>query len=111
MKVIRPVGGRIIVFQTEAQRETDSGIHLIQQAVERPNTGYVVMGTDSYTSEEACNKEIPSGSLVLFNKYAGVRHKMDGKEFLILRPEDVLGIIEDVSGLIGDDEVEGDSAA
>jgi chaperonin GroES len=87
MKVFKPLGGRILVHQTEAQKQTASGIHLTPQSQEKPNEGWVIMGNDN----------IPSGSNVLFNRFAGVVTRLDGKEFLIMREEDLLGIIEEIS--------------
>lgn len=96
MKVFEPLGGRILVHQTEAQKQTAGGIHLAPQSQERPNEGYVIMGTDSYRSKGSRTDEVPSGSHILFNRFAGVVHRLDGKEYLIMRPEDVLGIIVEI---------------
>ena len=60
MRVFKPRGGRILVHQTEAQKQTAAGIHLAPQTLERPNEGYVIMGNDN----------VPAGTHVLFNRFA-----------------------------------------
>ena len=96
MRVFEPLGGRILVHQSEAQRQTAGGIHLAPQTQERPNAGTVIMGTDSCKDPTKRTDEVPTGSLVLFNRFAGVSTRIDGHEYLIMRPEDVLGILHDL---------------
>lgn len=110
MKVFEPLGGRILVHQTEAQKQTSAGIHLMPQMQERPNTGFVIMGTDSYRNKKMRTDEVPSGSEILFNRFAGVTHRIDGKEYLILRPEDVLGIISEIPDPVAEPTEESSSA-
>lgn len=94
MRVFKPLGGRILVHQTEAQKQTSGGIHLAPQTQEKPNQGFVIMGNDN----------VPAGSEVLFNRFAGVTTRIDGKEYLIMREEDLLGTLHDIPDPVDSNE-------
>lgn len=93
---IRPLGDRILVQRLEAEEKTKGGIVLPDTAKEKPKEGKVVsVGKGRITDE---GKTIPlnvkEGDRILFSSYAGSDIKIEGEEYLILREEDILGIIE-----------------
>lgn len=93
---IRPLGDRLLVQRLEAEEKTKGGIVLPDTAKEKPKEGKVVaVGKGKVTDD---GKTIPlnvkEGDRVLFSSYAGTEVKIEGEEFLILKEEDVLGIIE-----------------
>ena len=94
----RPLGDRILVEVLEAEEKTKGGIVLPDTAKERPQQGKVIAVGKGKLLENGEVKplEVKEGDVVVFSKYAGteVRTK-DGDEYLILREDDVLAIVED----------------
>ncbi len=94
----RPLGDRILVEVLEAEEKTKGGIVLPDTAKERPQQGKVIaVGKGKLLDNgEVKPLEVKEGDIVVFSKYAGteVRSK-DGDEYLILREDDVLAIVED----------------
>ena len=93
---IRPLHDRVIVTRLEEARKTASGIVIPDTAAEKPETGEVIaVGNGKITDE---GKKIPldvkAGDKILFGKYSGSEVKIDDKEYLIMREEDVLAILE-----------------
>lgn len=93
---VRPLGDRMLVQRLEAEEKTKGGIVLPDTAKEKPKEGKVVsVGKGRITDE---GKTIPlnvkEGDRILFSSYAGTDIKIEGEEYLILREEDVLAIIE-----------------
>ena len=93
---IRPLGDRILVKRVEEEATTAGGIIIPDSAKEKPQEGVVVaVGPGKVTDD---GKTQPLGvkknNRVLFNKYAGNEVTLSGKEHLIIREDDVLGIIE-----------------
>jgi chaperonin GroES len=93
---IRPLHDRIIVERLEEEEKTKSGIVIPDTAKEKPQKGKVMSVGDGKVNEkgEKIKMEVKSGDLILFEKYAGNEIKVDGKELLIMKEEDVLGVIE-----------------
>jgi chaperonin GroES len=98
-----PIYDRVLVVRSEAEEVSSSGLVILEtsQLREKPSTGVVVaVGTgrvnDLGTVSPLIVKE---GDKVLFGKYAGTDIKLEGKEFLMMREEDILGIIKE-SGII-----------
>ena len=90
---IKPLGDRVVIKPLEAEEKTASGIVLPDKAKEKPHEGEVMaVGTgrllDNGTRVEM---EVAVGDRVLFSKYAGTEIKIDGKEYLIMRQDDILG--------------------
>ena len=94
---IRPLQDRIIVERVEEETKTAGGI-IIPDTVskEKPQEGKVVAaGKGKVTAEgKVLALDVKEGDLVLFGKYAGSEIKIDGKEYLIMREDDILGIVE-----------------
>ncbi len=96
MKVkIRPLGDRILVKRLEAQEEKKGGIIIPDTAKEKPEEGEVIaVGPGKLTDEgERVPMEVKAGDKILLGKYAGSEIKLDGEDYVMMREEEVLGII------------------
>ena len=93
----RPLHDRILVERLESEEKSAGGIILPDTAKEKPQQGTVVSaGTGKRTDDgNVIPLEVKEGDVILFGKYAGSDIKIDGKEFLILQENDVLGVIEE----------------
>jgi chaperonin GroES len=93
---IKPLYDRIVVKRLEEERKTASGIVIPDTAAEKPDQGEVIaVGPGKATdSGEIRSLTVKVGDKVLFGKYAGQAIKIEGEEFLVMREEDILGIIE-----------------
>ena len=93
---IRPLHDRVIVKRVEAERTTASGIVIPDSAGEKPDQGEVLAigpgKRDDNGKQIALDVKV--GDRVLFGKYAGQAVKVDGQEVLVLREDDILGVIE-----------------
>lgn len=85
----KPLGKRILVERTEEVTKTASGIIIPDSAKEKPQMGKVV----AMAKKVAERGEIKDGSTVLFGKYAGTEITVDGKEYLVMSIDDVLGVM------------------
>jgi chaperonin GroES len=90
-----PLYDRVLVERVEAQVETPGGLYIPDSAKEKPSIGYVVSAGHGRLREDGgvtplCVKP---GDKVLFGKYAGTDVKVNNTEFLMMREEDILGII------------------
>lgn len=96
---IRPLHDRIIVKRVEKVRQTASGIVIPDSAAERPEHGEVLaVGPGKRLPDGSLlPMQLKVGDLVLFGKYGGQTVKLDDQEYLVLREEDVFGVIENVS--------------
>jgi len=93
---IRPLHDRILVKRVEEETKTKGGIIIPDTAKEKPIEGKVVaVGNGKVLdSGEVRKLEVKKGDRILFGKYSGTEVKIDGTEHLILREDDVLGIVE-----------------
>ena len=93
---IRPLQDRIIVKRVEEEK-TKGGIIIPDTAKEKPIEGKVIAAGNGKVLEDGKVRplDIKAGDRVLFSKYAGTEIKLDGVEHLIMREEDILGVIED----------------
>ena len=92
---IRPLHDRLIVKRTE-ERKTAGGIVIPETAGEKPQRGIVqAVGPGKFTSDgKLQSMAVKVGDEVLFGKYSGTEVKVDGKDLLVMREEDIMGIIE-----------------
>jgi chaperonin GroES len=96
---IRPLNDRIIVRRVEDQEQMRGGLYIPDTAKEKPQEGKVIAVGNGKLLENG-NRipiDLKAGDRVLFGKYAGTEIKLDGEEYLILREDDVLGVIDDVA--------------
>ena len=93
---IRPLHDRIIVKRLEEERKTASGIVIPDTAAERPDQGEVLaVGKGKVTEEGKVRPlDVKVGDKVLFGKYSGQTVKVKGEELLVIKEEDVMGVIE-----------------
>jgi chaperonin GroES len=93
---IRPLQDRVIVKRVEEEEKTKGGIIIPDTAKEKPQEGQIIaVGPGKVTDEgKKIPMEVKVGDRVLFGKYSGSEIKMDGEEHLIMREDDILGIIE-----------------
>lgn len=92
---IRPLQDRILIKRLESESQTASGIIIPDNAKEKPQEGEVVaVGNGKVMTDGALHKpDVKVGDKVMFSKYAGSEIKIDGFEHLILREDDLLGVI------------------
>ena len=92
---IRPLHDRILVKRIEGEEKTKGGIIIPDTAKEKPQEGRVVAVGPGRTEDGKLIKlDVKKGDRILFAKYAGTEIKLDGEEHIIMREEDVLGVIE-----------------
>jgi chaperonin GroES len=93
---IRPLQDRVIVRRLEEEEKTEGGIIIPDTAKEKPMEGKVVAVGKGKVLEDGkvAPLDVKAGDRVLFSKYAGTEVKLEGEEHLIMREDDILGIIE-----------------
>ena len=93
---IRPLHDRLIVKRLEEEEKTKGGIIIPDSAKEKPAEGKVIaVGTGRLKKDGTkLPMEVKKGDRILFAKYGGTEVKIDGEEHLIMKEEDVLGVIE-----------------
>ncbi len=93
---IRPLQDRVIISRVEEEEMTAGGIIIPDTAKEKPQEGKVVAVGPGKVLENGTKLEltVKKGNRVLFGKYAGTEVTLDGEEYLIMREDDILGIIE-----------------
>ena len=92
---IRPLGDRVVIKKLEAETTTKSGIVLTGSAKEQPQEAEVVaIGPGAVVDGNRIPMEVAVGNKVLYSKYAGTDVKVDGQEYIILKQDDILAIVE-----------------
>ncbi len=93
---IRPLHDRVIVKRVEAERTSAGGIVIPDSAGEKPDQGEVVAVGNGKIQDngEVRPMAVKAGDRVLFGKYAGQSVKVDGDELLVMREEDIMGVVE-----------------
>lgn len=93
---IRPLHDRVVVKRVEAEEKNASGIVLPGSAAEKPDVGEVVAVGEGRRNKagERVALDVKVGDKVIFGKYSGQTVKVDGEELLVMREEDIFGIVE-----------------
>jgi chaperonin GroES len=93
---IRPLHDRVVVRRLEEERTTAGGIVIPDTATEKPIQGEIIaVGKGKLLDNgEQRPLDVKVGDRVLFGKYSGTEVKLDGKEFLVMREDDIMGVIE-----------------
>jgi len=93
---VRPLNDRIIVLRIDEEEKTAGGIIIPDTAKEKPQEGRVIAVGSGKVNEkgERTPLDVKQNDRILFGKYAGTDMKIDGVDHLILREDDILGIIE-----------------
>ena len=93
---IRPLQDRVIVKRIEEEEKTKGGIIIPDSAKEKPMEGVITAVGTGKVKEDGTKTplDVKAGDKVLFGKYAGTEIKIDGEEHLIMREDDILGVLE-----------------
>jgi chaperonin GroES len=93
---IRPLHDRVIVRRIEENETTSGGIIIPDSAKEKPQEGEVIAVGEGKYKEDGTRQtlDVNTGDRVLFGKYSGSEITLDGEEFLMMREDEILGIIE-----------------
>ncbi|HOG16303.1 MAG: 10 kDa chaperonin [Syntrophaceae bacterium PtaU1.Bin231] len=93
---IRPLQDRVVVLRTERDEKTVGGIIIPDTAKEKPQEGKVVAAGPGKRDKDGTliPLDVKKGDQILFSRYAGNEVKIDGVEHLIMREDDILGVIE-----------------
>ncbi len=93
---LRPMQDRIIVKRLEEETVTAGGIFIPETAKEKPQKGEIIaVGNGKKTEDgKVIPLDVKVGEKVLFGKYSGTEIKVEGEEFLIMREDDILGVME-----------------
>jgi chaperonin GroES len=96
MKSIRPLGDRILVKRIQEEEKTKGGIIIPDTAKEKPQEGMVVAVGKGKTTEDGkvIPPDVKKGDRILFGKYSGTEVKIEGEEHLILREDEIVGVLE-----------------
>ena len=92
----KPLRDRVFVKYSSEEEKTAGGLYIPDAAKEKPQRGTVIaVGTGRVTDDgKRQPMEVKVGDTILFDKYSGSKIKMDNEEYLIIREEDILGLIE-----------------
>lgn len=93
---VRPLHDRILVRRMAEEEKTAGGLFIPDTAKEKPQRGEIVAAGKGRVTEDGkiLPLEVKAGDKVLFSKYAGTEIKLSGEEYLMMREEDVLGIVQ-----------------
>ena len=93
----RPLHDRVVVERVTAEEKTSGGIIIPDSAQEKPQQGKIVAVGPGGRDEtgKLIPIDVKAGDLVLFGKWSGTEVKIDGKEYLIMKESDIMGVLED----------------
>ena len=93
---IRPLQDRLIVERIESEEKTAGGLYIPDSAKEKPQQGRVLAVGKGKVREDGKIQplDLKEGDKILFGKYSGTEIKIDGEDYLIMREDDVLGVLE-----------------
>jgi chaperonin GroES len=94
--MIRPLHDRVIVKRKDPETKTVSGIIIPDSAKEKPQEGEVIAVGVGRTKDDGTiiALDVKKGDRILFGKYSGTEIKIDGEEYLMMKEDDILGVIE-----------------
>ncbi|MFN7929646.1 MAG: co-chaperone GroES [Blastocatellia bacterium] len=92
---IKPLQDRVIVKRTDESEQMRGGLYIPDTAKEKPQEGEIIaVGPGKVENGNKIELTVKVGDKVLFGKYSGTEVKLDGEEYLIMREDDILGVIE-----------------
>ena len=93
---VRPLHDRIIIQRIEEGEQKVGGIIIPDSAKEKPQQGKVIAAGTGKVKEDGTRQQpdVKAGDLILFGKYSGQEIKLDGEEYIIMREDEILGVIE-----------------
>lgn len=94
MKIV-PLGDRVVLKQSSAEETTKSGIIITSQAQEKPQTAEVIaVGPGGNVDGKEITMQVKVGDKVIYSKYSGNEVKLDGEEYIIVKQNDILAVVE-----------------
>ena len=94
MKLV-PLGDRVVLKQVEAEETTKSGIILAAKSQEKPQEAEVIaVGPGGMVDGKEVTMQVKAGQKVIYSKYAGTEVKLDGEEYIIVKQNDILAVVE-----------------
>ena len=94
MKLV-PLGDRVVLKQYEAEEKTKSGIILASKTQEKPQEAEVIaVGPGGVVDGKEVTMQVKEGQKVIYSKYAGTEVKLDGEEYIIVKQNDILAVVE-----------------
>ena len=94
MKLV-PLGDRVVLKQVEAEETTKSGLILTTSAQEKPQEAEVIaLGPGGMVDGKEVTMQVKPGDKVIYSKYAGNEVKLEGEEYIIVRQNDILAVVE-----------------
>ena len=93
---IRPLHDRVIIKRLDEEEQVRGGIIIPDTAKEKPQQGKVIAAGTGKVKDDGTRQrpDVNAGDLILFGKYSGQEIKLDGEDYLIMREDEVLGVIE-----------------
>ncbi|MBI4828669.1 MAG: co-chaperone GroES [Nitrospinae bacterium] len=94
---VKPLGDRVLIKPLEAKETTKGSIIIPDTAKERPQEGKIIAVGEGKKDDEghAQKLSVKKGDVVIYSKYAGTEIKIDGEDYLLVREDDILGIVEE----------------
>ena len=93
---LKPLADRVVLKQTKAEEKTKGGIILTSAAQEKPEIyEVIVVGPGGMVDGKEVKMEVKAGDKVIMGKYSGTNVKLDGEEYVIVRQNDILAIVEE----------------
>ena len=93
MKLV-PLGDRVVLKQAEPEEKTQSGIILTTQSQEKQQAEVIAVGSGGVVDGKEVTMQVKAGDKVIYSKYAGNEVKLDGEEYIIVRQNDILAVVE-----------------
>ena len=94
MKLV-PLGDKVVLKQVEAEETTKSGLILTTSAQEKPQEAEVIaVGPGGMVDGKEVTMQVKPGDKVIYSKYAGNEVKLEGEEYIIVRQNDILAVVE-----------------
>ena len=92
---LEPLGDRVVLKQVEAEETTKSGLILTTSAQEKPQEAEVIaVGPGGMVDGKEVTMQVKPGDKVIYSKYAGNEVKLEGEEYIIVRQNDILAVVE-----------------
>lgn len=94
MKLV-PLGDRVVLKQVAAEKTTKSGIVLPGSEKEKPQQAEVIaVGPGGVVDGKEVTMQVKSGQVVIYSKYSGTEVKLDGEEYIVVKQNDILAVVE-----------------
>lgn len=93
---VTPLHDRIVVLRVESEEKTKGGIIIPDTAKEKPQEGKIIAAGPGKRDKDGklVPPDVKAGDRILFTKWAGTEFKLDGREYMIMKEDDILGVIE-----------------